>query len=293
MMNILVTGASGFIGSQLIQRLSENKKYNVILLTSSPICGYSYILHKNYSFIKENFKSAGVTQIDYLIHLGAFIPKSVSEADNIINCNSNIRNTKYLLDNIPLPKKKIIYISTIDVYGHQKKIINEDTIPNPKTLYALSKLYCEKMIKKFSLDNGISMQVLRLGHIYGCGENRYKKFIPVAIQSIKKNHEINIYGDGKEKRDFLHVKDCCTFIIRALEMQEEQEVLNLTSESSFSIKEVAGLLASFSDYHININIQNRVLNTSSCMFDTTRRKRYLGTEDVDFETGLREEYLNF
>ena len=293
MTNILITGASGFIGKRLIRMLNEKKKYNIILLTSSPINGYTYILHKGYSFNKCDFEISGITEIDYLIHLGAFIPKDNANADDIVNCNLNIENTKYLLDNIPFPKKKIIYISTTDVYGYQNKIIDENTAPNPKSLYALSKLYCEKMIKKISSENGISMQILRLGHIYGNGENKYKKFIPIAIQSIKNDHKINIFSDGKEKRSFLHVEDCCTFIIRALEMQEIQELFNLTSEYAFTIKHIAEILASFSDQAIDIHIQNKVLNTSNYIFDSTKRKKYLGIEKINIEVGLKEEYMGF
>lgn len=293
MTNILITGASGFIGNHLLQRLAENKKYRIILLSSSVVEGYTCVLHKNYSFVQSDFEAAGIRQIDCLLHLGAFIPKSSTDANDIKNCSLNIKNTTHLLSNIPMPLKKIIYISSIDIYGHQKEIIDEDTIPNPQTLYASSKLYCEKMIRQFSVENNISYQILRLGHIYGSGEEKYKKFIPVAIRMIRVGHPIIIFTDGQEKRAFLHVDDCCTFIIRALERQEKYGIYNLTSGYSLTIKEIAELLVSLSDKKVKIIIQNNILDTVDYEFDITKRKRHLGEEEVSIGEGLREEYLKF
>lgn len=293
MLNILLTGATGFIARHLAQKLRKNSNYNVILLTSSLIEGYTCILHKKYSFTIRDFEAAGITRIDYLIHLGAFIPKSGADADDIVRCNLNIENTKYLLENIPMPVKKIVYISTTDVYGKHIGIIDEETMPNPQSLYALSKLYCEKIVQKIAEENGVLVQILRIGHVYGPGEDKYKKFIPVAIRTIKEKLTIDIFTTGEEKRAFLYIEDCCSFIVKAMELKENYGIFNLTSSYSYSIRDIAKILSSFSNDKVIINIQNRIQNTLDFEFDTTKRELYLGEEQISIEDGLRNEYIKF
>ena len=169
-MNILITGANGFIGRKLLEVICNNtsyRTYNIVLLTSKEMLGYTSIIHNNYSFEKADFLRKGIQYIDVLIHLGAFTPKSTSESNQIEGCISNIINTEYLLNNLPSIPKKIIFLSTLDVYGTVSNIISEDSHTIPETLYGHSKLFLEKMILEWSKINKVTPQILRIGHIYG------------------------------------------------------------------------------------------------------------------------------
>ena len=103
MKTILVTGASGFIGQEFLKILKKKnlKKYKIVLLSSSPHKDFLTILHKNYIFKKQDFLKKKINHLDIIIHLGAFAPKSSIESNNINKSYENIRNTKYLIDNLP------------------------------------------------------------------------------------------------------------------------------------------------------------------------------------------------
>lgn len=113
MKNILITGASGFLGSHLIKTIqvhSSFKHYELILLTSKPIPGYKSIVHNGYAFSKEDFLKEGLEHIDIVIHAGAFTPKNVNEANNISNSNSNISSLQNLLIQLPNIPDKFIFL---------------------------------------------------------------------------------------------------------------------------------------------------------------------------------------
>jgi nucleoside-diphosphate-sugar epimerase len=220
MKTLLITGASGFIGKSILKYIEKHfcDKYHVVLLSSakndrfSTILPYSMPLHNNYTFTKNDFLDKGIKNIDIVLHMGAFTPKSSSEANDILKSNQNVCNTQHLLYNLPNTPKKLIYLSTIDVYGKANEIINEETLTKPLTMYGWSKLYSEKMVEAWASSNNIVFQILRVGHIYGRGEEAYKKIIPETIRRIKNNENPRVFGLGEEKRAFLHVDDVCTYI---------------------------------------------------------------------------------
>ena len=185
---ILLTGASGFIGKKILEELIITYgKENVVALTSKPIDNIHFLLHNDYHLDSDFFtKNLPSNKIETIIHAGAFIPKDNSQANDIEKCNSNIYSLQNLLScNFP-SLKKIIYLSSIDVYDVNVKIIAEDTSTAPVSLYGFSKLYGEAMISKWAISKNITYQILRIGHVYGPGEEFFKKIIPITIKKILK-----------------------------------------------------------------------------------------------------------
>jgi len=291
MKTILVTGGTGFIGSHLLKLLNQLSQYQIIVLSSKQISGYKTILHQNYTFDKSVFEKNGIENIDVVIHAGAFTPKIANEANNLYLSNSNIIKTEHLLCNLP-PTKKFIFLSTLDVYKPEN-IITEQSITEPVSLYGWSKLYCEQMIEHWGKENNIFTQILRIGHIYGSGEEKYQKLIPATIRKCLANENPVIFSDGQEKRAFLYISDCVKAIVKAIDLLENVGVINIVSEESLSVYEVAFIIKDIINKKLTVEIKNSTGNHRSLIFDASKMKKYLHIPEVLFKNGIREEIEQF
>lgn len=295
-MNILITGATGFIGRNLLKSFESNSKYKnyeIVLLTSQKIIGYKCVVHNDYTFSKEDFNKIGINKIDILIHLGAFTPKDSLNANRVKESIANIVNTEYLLKNLPSIPKKIIYTSTIDVYGTVTGIITEEVLTVPNSLYGQSKLFTEKMLEVWTKENNVILQILRIGHIYGEGEEAYKKILPITINRILENKMPIIYTNGKEKRSFLYVNDCCNILIRSIDLDEYVEPINVVSNKSISIIELVNIIIKISGKIIKPIVKYENINTNDFIFNNDKMVKYLGKENIPLEEGIMKEYEYF
>lgn len=251
---------------------------------------YKSINHKQYTFSKDNFYQQGITQIDTVIHIGAFTPKTGQNANCIWESLTNVNNTWHLLNNLPNTPEKFIYLSTIDVYQTTTSIIDENTPTNPDSLYGWSKLLCEKIVEESAKTQGYIPQILRIGHIYGVGEEKYKKLIPETIKKICKDQGPIIFSDGSEKRSFLHISDCCNMLVKTLELVEYVGPINIVSGKSLSVKEIVELIINISGKNISCEIQNKSIPSRSYEFCNKKMEKYLCSEEVTLREGLTEEY---
>ena len=156
-MKILITGASGFIGGRLLQAICDAYgKNNVIAFSSQLNAACETIIYSDDDYRISKTDIVKFEQVELLIHAGAYTPKNGGETNAIFGCNSNIYYTEKLL-NLPFSNlKKIVYLSTVDVY-QLACLIDESTPTLPKTLYGMSKLYCENIVNIYAKKNKIDL----------------------------------------------------------------------------------------------------------------------------------------
>jgi nucleoside-diphosphate-sugar epimerase len=291
-MNILISGTSGFIGKNLIniiKKSSIHEDNEFILLSSNTVLGFKCIEHKGYTFTKNDFQDRDIFNIDMVIHIGAFIPKSSLEANDIELSYSNIRNTMHLINNLPNIPRYFTYISTIDVYEETDELIDESFNCKPSSLYGWSKLATEEFVKEYAKQNHIVYKILRLGHIYGRGEEKYKKLIPVVINNVLENVSPKLYGNPSLKRSFMHVNDVCNAIIRTIEYSELNGIFNIVSEKSNTIYDIVSKIITLADKHLEIEVVKTEGDSRNFHFDNSKMRKYLITEKIILEEGLLDE----
>lgn len=281
---ILLTGATGFIGGHLLDELIKvYGKENVIALTSKPITKCRFLLHNDY------FINSGLQQIETIIHAGAFTPKSPIESNDIKRCNSNIFNT-FSLISTQLPNiKNFVFLSTLDIYGYDNPI-TENSIEKPSSLYGHSKLYCEKLLSAWASQNKIAHQILRIGHVYGPGEEKYNKIIPSTMQRLLNGDTIQLYGEGKEIRSFIYISDVVQAIMNAIELKNKSDVINIVGQESITISELIDKIIDISNLPVTIENIKSESKTRDYIFENKKMKELLYTPKVGLNEGLLLEW---
>ncbi|MDA9105724.1 GDP-mannose 4,6-dehydratase [Candidatus Pelagibacter sp.] len=217
---ILVTGGSGFIGSNflnlMVPKYNKTKFLNIDKLTYAGKVENSKRIKnlKNYSFL--NIDICNYRKLREVIK--KFDPKIVvhfaaeSHVDNSIKSpgefiKSNIIGTYNILRSI---NKKIflIHISTDEVYGHvvNNKSFSETTKYNPRSPYSASKASADHLVSAWNSTYGYKSTIVNCCNNFGPNQDK-EKFIPVIINNILNNKKIPIYGNGKQKREWIYVDD--------------------------------------------------------------------------------------
>lgn len=288
-MSILVTGAGGFIGSHFLRNLSEKiSRKDIIVLSRNTVDGYRTIVTGDYSLPMSFLSSEESGLIDTVFHLGAFIPKSGAEINDIDGCFGNITSTRSLLQDALSGLKRIIFASTIDVYGDTSEVVTESAPVLPSGLYGWSKAYCEQMIRSYCNARGIVCQVLRFGHVYGEGEEAFRKVIPIMIDRALKNEDITIIGDEKVQRTFIYVGDVAQSIINSANL-EKSNVINIVGNSSVSVLELAETIIRLSGSSSKIVFADSKHPTHDSLFDNSLLTLLSLCDFTPLEIGLAAE----
>ena len=219
-MRLLVTGGLGFIGSNFILKtLDENKDIEIInidaQLDGSNIKNLQNLKNsRNYEFVKGNitnkkFMEEQIEKCDAVVNFAAqsFVDRSINDANPFLV--SNIRGAFTILDIITKQKKRMIQISTDEVFGSLSEgTANEKSKFNPSSPYAATKAAAELIINSYSVTYGSDVIITRCTNNYGPRQFA-EKLIPKTIILANQNHKIPIYGNGSNIRDWIYVDDHC------------------------------------------------------------------------------------
>jgi len=232
--SILVTGATGFIGSRLVNSLID-KGYNVTSLIRKGKEGNSKsnIIYGDVTDEKIDFKDL---EFDCVFHLASHTPL---ERNKKILEKVNLKGTKKLFEEIKSKTKSIIYISGLGVYGETGgKIIDENQQYNPNTNFVKIRLDAEKYLKEKSIQNKIDFTVVHFGDVYGPDGWFYN----MLVKRLKKN-TFRMPKGGDYYKGFVHVNDAVGSMISVLEHKSFGESFIVADSMPITFKEFSNFTA--------------------------------------------------
>jgi dTDP-glucose 4,6-dehydratase len=314
---ILITGGAGFIGSHVVRLFVKQHPDNLIInLDNLTYAGNLENLRdieqsKNYAFIKADIADAGqVDEVfmkhkpDAVIHLAAESHVDRSIMDPLAFLYTNIAGTANLLNACrktwkePFKNNLFLHISTDEVFGSLGKegLFTETTRYDPRSPYSASKAGSDHMVKAYWHTYKIPVIISNCSNNYG--PNQFpEKLIPLAINNIKNNKPVPVYGKGENIRDWLFVVDHAKAIELLFREGKNGETYNIGGNNEWKNIDLIHLLCDIMDQKLQRKkeesaqlitfVKDRAGHDLRYAIDSSKIRQELGWKpSVNFKEGL-------
>jgi len=308
-MKILVTGGKGFIGSKIVEILSNDHKVTVV--DSHDTYGIMTMEELNKLFVwrTRNWNTKNVSMIqgdvldrlvclkafrsnpDIVIHLATYPRAKIVDNDPIVGIPKVINTTTNLLwHSEKFNVKKFVYVSSSMVYGDFVDGMKEDGNTKPKNIYGEAKLTGERMVKLFAKRDGLNYNIIRPSGVYGPGDMP-DRVVSKFFDKAMKNETITLHN-GDNKVDFTYRQDAATGIIQAALSSVANVSFNITAGNATSLRTLAEMIIEITSSKSDIeDIGNHELYPMRGTLDISRAKDLLGYEPkFSLKEGLQSYY---
>ena len=252
-MNVLVTGCFGFIGYNFLNYLTKNFSEDInitgidsLITNTSKLNQIEYKDSKNFKFFQldiNDVSSLEKKDFDLIINFAAesHVDNSISDPNKFIR--SNVMGTNELLKFAYKNQiQSFIHISTDEVYGSNPNGFSvEGDVLDPSSPYSASKASAEMICNAFVKTYDMKIKICRPANNYG-NYQQPEKLIPYTVANLLSGKNIELYGDGKNIRHWLHVEDTCLAIMTILKNGESNSIYNIGSDEYFNNLEIANMI---------------------------------------------------
>jgi dTDP-glucose 4,6-dehydratase len=292
-MNVLLTGGSGFIGSNLVRlALAERPGWRVVNLDKLTYAGNAESLadvesNPRYRFVRGDIANGELVaeivrseRIDAVMHLAAESHVDRSILSPAVFIETNVRGTQVLLEVArELRVKRFLHVSTDEVYGSlgPTGLFTEQTPLAPSSPYSASKAASDLLALAYAHTFGLHVVVTRCSNNYGPFQFP-EKLIPLMIANALEDKPLPVYGDGQNVRDWIHVEDHGRGLLAALEQGKPGQVYNFGASSERrNIEIVNQVLALVGKPESLIQyVKDRPGHDRRYAIDSTKARRELG-----------------
>jgi UDP-glucose 4-epimerase len=253
-MKILITGIAGLLGSRLADYIIENHPDVEIIGIDDLSGGYFENVNPKVSEfwrmnlvngnIKECFKKH---QFDYVYHFAAYAAEGLSPFIRSYNYNNNlVVTTRIVNECIRTSVKRLVFTSSMAVYGNAEPPFDETYKPNPIDPYGIAKYACEMDIQVAGEQHGLDWCIIRPHNFYGVKQNiwdKYRNVLGIWMYQYMNGEPMTIFGDGEQKRAFSYIDDCLEGLWKS--SQEEncsKQIINLGGTKYYTINEANEIL---------------------------------------------------
>ena len=304
--NVFVTGATGLLGSNLIDRLIKEKAKVTALFRDY---NYQSELIKTGNVKKINIvygqledyelilRSLNEYEIDSVFHLGAQTIVPTANRNPLSTFNSNIKGTWNVLEACRVlgSVKRIIVASTDKAYGTQEVLpYTEEMELNGIFPYDVSKVCTDLISQSYFKSFNLPVAITRCGNIYGPGDLNFSRIIPETLKCIIQNKTLKIRSNGKFIRDYIFIEDVVDGNLKIAENIEKTkgEAFNLSTKNKLTVLQVVEKIFQVTGKKVKVEILNQVKNEIKNQFLSSKKaKEWLNWEAKNsFEEGIKKTY---
>jgi UDP-glucose 4-epimerase len=308
--NILVLGGAGLIGSHTIELLLKKNPKKIIIYDNferGKIQNLNKVINNpkvqifpdGGDILQIDILNKAMRGIDYVFHFAALWLLQCHEYPRSA-FNTNIMGTFNVIDLCVKNKiKKLVYSSSASVYGDAEiNPIKENHSFNNKNFYGATKICGEAMLRSFFYRYGLNFIGLRYMNVYGPRQDSKGAYVAVLIKMIinsLQNKEIEIYGNGREKYDFVSVYDCAKANINALESKCSNKFLNVGTGVGTTLIELAEKIIKITGSKSKIIFRkqaNKTIVKNRVGYTKNAEKNINFKYDIDLNKGLKD-LINF
>jgi UDP-glucose 4-epimerase len=291
MTKVLVTGGAGFIGSHLCEGLIARGLDLRVLDNLS--CGRREWVPPAAEFLEGDIRDPDACRraaagVHGVFHLAAMSRSGPSQEQIELCTASNIVGTQnMLLAARNADVKRFIYSGSSTYYGNRTPPHRESDPPDLLNIYGVTKRVGEQYTLLFDQGFDLPSLVLRYFNVYGPRQpetGAYALVLGIFLKRRADGKVLEIHGDGRQRRDFVHVRDVATANIAAYESSLRGEVFNVGSGTSLSVKELADMISPN-----QVHTEGRKSDSLATLADISRIKAQLGwSPQISFMQGLKE-----
>jgi UDP-glucose 4-epimerase len=245
---ILITGAAGLLGSRLADWIIENHPEVKVVGIDDLSGGYKENIHPDVEFWQMNLVDHPIEncfethKFDYVFHFAAYAAEGLSPFIREYNYKNNLVATARIVNNcIKYDIKRLVFTSTMAVYGHGNPPFDESHTPSPVDPYGIAKYACEIDIQVAGEQHGLDWCIIRPHNVYGIKQNiwdKYRNVLGIWMYQHMNNEPMTIFGDGIQKRAFSFIDDCLEPLWKAaVDPRASKEIINLGSSVFYTINE--------------------------------------------------------
>lgn len=291
----LVTGGAGFIGCHVAAHLLKMGHKVIVLDDLSG--GFRENVPAGATFIPGSIEDRPLLERifadaspDYLYHLAAYAAEGLSHFIKRFNYSNNLIGSVNLINaSVNHGVKRLVFTSSIAVYGEGQTPMSEDMLPVPEDPYGIAKLAVEQELRVSQRMFGLDYVIFRPHNVYGENQNigdRYRNVVGIFMNQLLRGEPMTIFGDGTQQRAFTHISDVAPVIAESVNFPAARnQVFNVGADQPFTVNELARVVAGAMDLPLRVEHLAPRSEVKIAFSDHSRAERVFGIRQ---KTPLKE-----